>query len=295
MSHDALTQYRVLLHQAQADLMGAGVYDLEKQAGILDWFARKGVDGAVGNTKAIKAIGDAVEGSAVPLRAQALPTSGAARQAPVWDDFSELVGRRAPDPASGRVGAPSPAAVAPSGPPPRKGLVAGRGAQAEPRGPAVLERGAGPEAAGAEVPRYRPQPEGAEGAIDRAADYPATVRTPEAAPPEAGKGPKPTVDVDGDGTPDMAEAPEGPSMWNRMGRMGAATGGLGLIGGGGYLAGKGSGEEEAQRRRNLAFGAGMASGVAAPRVLQGVGDRLQSLGSQMQAGYGPQPAMYGGY
>lgn len=69
------------------------------------------------------------------------------------------------------------------------------------------------------------------------------------------------------------------------GLMGA--GGLGAAGA--YHVGRGRGEEEGQRRRNLAFGAGLATGAVAPKLLGQVGSGLQALGGQMQNTLGPAP------
>lgn len=60
---------------------------------------------------------------------------------------------------------------------------------------------------------------------------------------------------------------------------------LGAGGGGAYLAhrhGEAQGREEGNRKRNLAFGAGLATGAVAPRVLQQAGAGLQSLSGRLQ-------------
>jgi hypothetical protein len=113
--------------------------------------------------------------------------------------------------------------------------------------------------------------------------------TPEAKKKPAPKKAPPEADVNGDGVVDEGEE----RGWlGSLATLGAVGTGVGGLGGGGYLLGKSTAEEEADRRRNMAFGAGMATGVAAPRVLQGVGGRLQDLGSQMGQGMGPMPGGY---
>lgn len=58
----------------------------------------------------------------------------------------------------------------------------------------------------------------------------------------------------------------------------AAAGILGT--GGGYTYGKNEAAEEATRNRNLAFGAGMATGVAAPRIISHAGQAMSNFGGQ---------------
>lgn len=76
-----------------------------------------------------------------------------------------------------------------------------------------------------------------------------------------------------------------------LGPMGVA-GLLGLGGAGAYAAhrhGRAAGEEEGNRKRNLAFGAGLATGAVAPQMLRQAGGALQSMSGQLQR------SPYGGY
>lgn len=59
-------------------------------------------------------------------------------------------------------------------------------------------------------------------------------------------------------------------------------GGLGTAGG--LALGQRRGREEGERKKNLAFGAGLATGAVAPRILQHAGRGLSALGGQMQQG-----------
>lgn len=141
--------------------------------------------------------------------------------------------------------------------------------------------------------RARAHPEG-ETVLDFGSGAKKTNTGPEprvAPTPEAKKKPAPKepVDIDGDGIPDEEK---GRGWLSSLGTLGAVGTGVGGLGGGGYLLGKSTAEDEADRRRNLAFGAGMATGVAAPRVLQGIGGRMQDLGAQMGQGMGPAPGGY---
>lgn len=76
-----------------------------------------------------------------------------------------------------------------------------------------------------------------------------------------------------------------------LGPLGVA-GLLGLGGAGAagaYHVGQRRGQEEGQRRKNLAFGAGLATGAVAPKLLGQVGSGLQALGGKMQGALGPSP------
>ena len=55
-----------------------------------------------------------------------------------------------------------------------------------------------------------------------------------------------------------------------------ATGGLGL--GGGYLLGKDRGEDSAGEQAAAGFGAGIATGLAAPSILQGLNELVANQG-----------------
>jgi hypothetical protein len=63
----------------------------------------------------------------------------------------------------------------------------------------------------------------------------------------------------------------------------AALGALGVTGAvgipGAYLMGKEKGQENKTRTRNLAFGAGAASGLAAPHLIRGLSNIAQSAGN----------------
>jgi hypothetical protein len=71
-----------------------------------------------------------------------------------------------------------------------------------------------------------------------------------------------------------AAAAEGGSPLARRLAVGA---GLGLGGLGLYHYGRSSGEQNARTTRNLAFGGGVAAGLAAPRVIRGIGGYVQNL------------------
>ena len=113
--------------------------------------------------------------------------------------------------------------------------------------------------------------------------------TPEAA---AAK-PKPTAQQADDAGEAAGEAVEegAEEVAQQGGRNPLLTAGLlGGTGGGAYLYGQHRGDEEARRKRNLAFGAGLATGTVAPQVIKRVGGVLNTIGG----GYGPPPGM-GGY
>lgn len=76
-----------------------------------------------------------------------------------------------------------------------------------------------------------------------------------------------------------------------LGPLGVA-GLLGLGGAGtagAYHFGQQKGEERGQKRRNLAFGAGLATGAVAPKLLGQAGQGLQALGGKMESALGPRP------
>jgi hypothetical protein len=76
-----------------------------------------------------------------------------------------------------------------------------------------------------------------------------------------------------------------------------ALGGLGLAAAPvAYSAARSKGEQERKRTRNLAFGAGAATGLAAPKLIRGLGQAARGVG---QTGLFPEmqgyPGMGGGY
>lgn len=70
-------------------------------------------------------------------------------------------------------------------------------------------------------------------------------------------------------------------------QAGLMTAGAGALGGGAYMLGKNTGEENKKLHRNIAFGSGMATGLAAPTLLSHVNQYVNTLQGG-QPGYGPE-------
>jgi hypothetical protein len=120
------------------------------------------------------------------------------------------------------------------------------------------------------------------------ADRPApTADGTQAATPSAkAKAPPSSADEAAEGASDVAEEAAPKPRRNPL-----VTGGLMAgAGGGGYLYGQHEAEQEGLRNRNLAFGAGLATGTVAPQLVRRAGSLLSSIGGQGGYGYGP-----GGY
>jgi len=87
------------------------------------------------------------------------------------------------------------------------------------------------------------------------------------------------------------EAAKVPSKWTGAG---VAAVGIPAAGIGGYLLGQPNQEQidaERRRTRNIAFGAGLASGVAAPHIIRGLGSIANSIGG---SGSGLYPSLVPG-
>lgn len=88
-----------------------------------------------------------------------------------------------------------------------------------------------------------------------------------------------------------------------MGRLAAGVGTAGVLGtGGAYLYGRHGAENERKRTRNLAFGAGAATGLALPSVVRGLGNIATGVGQtglfpelQDYSGANPNAYLGGGY
>jgi len=88
----------------------------------------------------------------------------------------------------------------------------------------------------------------------------------------------------------LAKAERARNIWRGVG-----IGGLGLGAAGvplAYSSGRSTGEADKRRTRNIAFGAGAAAGLAAPRVIQGLG---QIARGTQQTGLFPEMEGYGAY
>ena len=104
---------------------------------------------------------------------------------------------------------------------------------------------------------------------------------------DAGPAPKSTAQK-ADDAGDAGDAGDAEDLTAGRWKLPTAIGTLGVLGtGGGYAYGKNEAADEAKRNRNLAFGAGLATGVAAPKIMGQAGQALSNFGGQ-----GGQPRYY---
>lgn len=93
----------------------------------------------------------------------------------------------------------------------------------------------------------------------------------------AAHGIEPTRIMPSEASTQMMQAPQAAASGGGAGWMLPA--GLGVAGGlgAGFAAGRVGDEERASHGRNIAFGAGAATGLVAPRILSGLASRAQRL------------------
>lgn len=95
---------------------------------------------------------------------------------------------------------------------------------------------------------------------------------------------------------EMAELGAKPGQLGRYKALAAGGLGLGALGAGGgalaYGAGRSQGEADKRRTRNIAFGAGAATGLAAPQLVRGLGSVARGIN---RTGLYPELEGMGGY
>jgi len=81
----------------------------------------------------------------------------------------------------------------------------------------------------------------------------------------------------------LTDAQRSAQNWRRFGTGAAVAGGVGVPAA--YAMGNASGSEDAIRTRNLAFGAGAATGLAAPQLVRGLGHIARGVSNMNQGLY----------